>query len=349
MTGRRRRRRRYSWVRLSDDALLDMRFCDLGLRIEDSLLHRRILRLYEELERREIRLRPHCWLAEEWFSPDGVPGIAIPFYLAHPRLAKLEARQMFEVEGRGEDWCMQLLRHEAGHALDSAFQLHRRKLWRRTFGRWSRKYPDHYTPNPQSKNFVMHLDWWYAQCHPAEDFAETFAVWLRPRAQWRRQYAGWPALRKLEAVDELMTSIAGKRPLRRSREHVESVSRIRKTLREHYEEKSKAYGVNVPEVYDPELRRLFPDEPLNGGGGRRLRSAAAFLREIQPDLCHICSRGIGEPPYVIGQIVQEMIQRCREMKLYLTRPEEEVRVDVAVFITVRTLNYLHREHHRIGI
>ena len=29
----------------------------------------------------------------------------------------------------------------------------------------------------------MHLDPWYAQSHPDEDFAETFAVWLTPEVQ----------------------------------------------------------------------------------------------------------------------------------------------------------------------
>jgi hypothetical protein len=323
-----------------------MRFCDLGLRIEGTVLEGRIARLYEELARRDIRFRPHCWLAEEWFSPDGVPGIAIPFYLAHPRLARLEARQMFDVEGYSEASCMRLLRHEAGHAIDTAFQLHRRRMWRRMFGRWSKRYPEWYRPDPRSRDYVLHLDWWYAQSHPAEDFAETFAVWLHPRQQWRSQYAGWPALRKLEYVDELMKSLAGRRPLRRSREHVESIADNRRTLREHYREKRESYGVNIPEVYDADLRRLFPEDPNVRG---RRPSAAAFLRRIQGELCHLCSRGTGEPPYVIAQVVQEMIRRCREMKLYLTRPPAEVRMEVAIFITVQTLNWLHQEHHRIGI
>ena len=42
----------------------------------------------------------HCYLSDEWFTPDGATAIAIPFYLAHPRLAKLEEAQMLEIEGR---------------------------------------------------------------------------------------------------------------------------------------------------------------------------------------------------------------------------------------------------------
>ena len=339
-------RRKPFWARYSDEELLDLRFRDLKIGIPGSALADRIDRLYEELERRDLRFRPHCWLSEEWFSPDGIPGIGIPFYLAHPRLMRLEARQMFGVEGATDAWCMQLLRHEAGHAVCTAFQLHRRKRWRQLFGRFTKAYPKEYTPRPQSRNFVLHLDWWYAQSHPAEDFAETFAVWLRPRSNWRRLYVGWPVLRKLEYVDELMQSIARKRPAVHSREHVESLRDNRRTLRQHYEEKREAYGVNVPEVYDGDLRRLFPDDPaLNG----RRRSAAVFLRRSQSELCQLCARGTGEHPYVFAQILQEMIQRCRALKLYLTRRPEDVRVDVAIFITLQTLNYLHQVHHRVTI
>src|SRR5690606_6795849 len=139
----------------------------------------------EELERRHIKLRPHVWLAEEWFAADGVPGIAIPFYLAHPRLIKLEQRQMLEVEGGTRDECMRILRHEAGHALDTAYRIRRRKQWREVFGPASKKYPEYYHAKPYSKNYVLHLDSWYAQSHPSEDFAETFAVWLKPDSRWR--------------------------------------------------------------------------------------------------------------------------------------------------------------------
>lgn len=333
------------WAAYRDEDLLDLKFSGLNLRLEETLIQQRIHQLYDELENRDLRFRPHCWLAEEWFSPDGIPGIAIPFYLAHPRLAKLEARQMLEVEGGTERWCMKLLRHEAGHAICTAFQLHRRKRWKQVFGHHNKPYPTHYTPRPKSRNFVLHLEWWYAQSHPAEDFAETFAVWMRSHSKWRSQYQGWPALKKLEYMDELMDSIAGRKPLVRTRKQVEPISRLGKTLRDHYREKREHYGVEVPEFYDGELHRLFPQD---SGNGRR-RSAAAFLKRIAPELCRLCARGTGEYPYVIAQLLQDMIIRCRKLNLKLTRPEEEVKTDVAIFITVQTINYLHRVHHRVPV
>jgi len=178
--------RRFPWETLTDDQLLSLRFCDLKLTIEGTDLEVAIERLYRELATRGIRFRPHCWLAEEWFSPDGVPGIAIPFYLAHRRLTSIERRLMREVEGGNRNWLMRILRHEAGHAIDSAYRLRRRRHWRDVFGPASLPYPDTYRPRPGSRRFVQHLGAWYAQAHPTEDFAETFAVWLKPNSPWRR-------------------------------------------------------------------------------------------------------------------------------------------------------------------
>ena len=186
------------WVDWPEDKLLDLRMCDLRVRIEGSVLEDRIAQLHRELAARKLRFRPFFWLSDEWFTPDRVPGIAIPFYLAHPRLMRLERRQMLEVEGGTRDWCMRILRHETGHALDNAYQLRRRGRRWQLFGRPSKRYPEHYLPKPDSQGYVLHLDSWYAQSHPDEDFAETFAVWLQPRSQWRKRYENWPALSKLE-------------------------------------------------------------------------------------------------------------------------------------------------------
>ncbi|MEL6545705.1 MAG: hypothetical protein AAFQ82_13820, partial [Myxococcota bacterium] len=161
------RLKRYWWERLTDRELLDVRLCDLELRLEDTWLAEMVEQLHAELDAHDIRVRPHCWLSEEWFAPDGVPGIGVPFFLAHPRLRKLENRHMLEVEGGNKRWCMKLLRHEAGHAIQSAFRLHRKKKFRTAFGSVAKKYPDHYRPNPKSRNYVLHLYLWYAQSHPA--------------------------------------------------------------------------------------------------------------------------------------------------------------------------------------
>ena len=181
-----------------------VRLKDLKLTIAGTWLEDCLATLHDELAQVGLRVRPHAWISSEWFSPDNTPGIGIPFYLAHPRLTRLESKMILDVEGGTWRECMAILRHEAGHVVQHAYGLARRRAWQRLFGPSSQRYPRYYRPNPASRNFVQHLRLWYAQSHPDEDFAETFAVWLRPRSNWRTRYAGWPALKKLEYVDELM-------------------------------------------------------------------------------------------------------------------------------------------------
>jgi len=333
------------WAEWPDDKLLARRISSLGLRIDGTVLEERIARLHEELENRGLGFRPHFWLSDEWFSPDGIPGIAIPFYLAHPRLARLERRQMLEVEGGSEEWCMKILRHEAGHAIDTAYRLYQRKQYRECFGKYTSPYPEHYRVKPYSKNYVVHLEPSYAQAHPAEDFAETFAVWLKPRSAWRTNYAGWPVLRKLECVDELMQEIRDQKAKVHARSHVDPIRNLKKTLGEHYDEKRKRYGANLSYLFDQHLRKLFSDAPEFA----RRPSAAAFLRRVRDDLRKTVAHWTGEYQYTIDQVLREMIQRCRELNLRLDRSLRRARRDALVLVTVLTMNYLHGGHHRVAL
>jgi len=332
-------------ARLKDDQLLDLRICDLPLTIKGTALEARIRRVYAELELRQIKFRPHCWLSEEWFSPDDSPGIAIPFYLAHPRLMRLERTMMLEVEGGTQEECLKILRHEAGHAIDTAYGLCRRANYRRVFGKQSLPYPEFYQPKPFSRSYVLHLDLWYAQSHPVEDFAETFAVWLRPMSRWRTQYHDWPALKKLEFVNRLMSEIKSKTPPFRRRAKMDSLKSIRKTLREHYDAKRKRYEISHPRFYDRELRRLFSDKPEHAS----LLAAATFLRRLRPELRRVVAQWTGQYQYVINQVLDDMIDRCRELKLRVDRPLPEAERDMLVMLTVQTMNYLHGGHHRVAL
>ena len=334
-----------NWARLRDDALLDVRMSDLGVTLKGTDLEARVARLHDELTHQGIRLRPHCWISEEWFSPEGVPGIAIPFYLAHPRLAKLEHRQMFEVEGGSTEWCMRILRHEAGHALETAYRLSRRRKWQKLFGKATKPYPEFYRPKPYSRSYVLHLESWYAQSHPSEDFAETFAVWLNPNSAWQRRYQGWPAMKKIAYVDELMRELAGRPPLVRSRRHVDPLHRINKTLREHYAAKKEHYGIDLPAVYDRDLRRLFSDLPRDA----QRETASAFLRRVGPRLRRSVAEWTGEHSYTVDQVLREMIARCRQLKLRTCRPEARAIQDATVFLTVQTMNFVHSGHRRVAL
>ena len=346
-TSRRRAstRSRHWWARLPDDELLDLRICDLGLDIEGTPLERRIQRLYQELARQGLRFKPHCWLSDEWFAPDKIPGIAIPFYLAHPRLMRLEDQMMLEVEGGSHRWCMQLLRHEAGHAYETAYRLGRRKHWRRTFGKASRPYPEYYRPRPFSRNYVLHLGWWYSQSHPCEDFAETFAVWLAPQSKWQTRYADWPALRKLEYTQELMAELAGRAPLVRSRAKEWPLSRIKTTLRAYYEKKQERHGSQYPDFYDRDLKRLFP-LPGNPGDAP---AAAAYLRRLEPELRQLVARWTGEYNYTVDLVLKDMIKRCRELDLRVARTEADLKAEAAVMLTMQTMNFVYSTEHKVAL
>jgi hypothetical protein len=333
------------WANLPDEELLAVRMCDLDLSIEGSSLEDRVAELYQELSNRQITFRPHFWLSDEWFTPDGVSGVAIPFYMAHPRLAKLELSQMLEVEGGTPSWCLRILRHEAGHAIDNAFDLRKRTRRRRLFGPPSAPYPEYYLPKPYSKSFVLHLDSWYAQSHPDEDFAETFAVWLTPESEWRERYAGWPALKKLEYIDALMHEIAGARPRYASRRQVDPLRRLKKTLRQHYDAKREHYGLEHPHFYDRDLRRLFSDAPEHAHN----MPAHRFIARVRKDIRRMIAGWTGEYQYTIDQVFDEMIDRSRQLKLRLKSAEDRTKLDFLVLLTVQVMNYLHSGRHRTAL
>jgi hypothetical protein len=290
-----------------------MRFCDLRLTIERSPLARHVRRLYADLERRGLGLRPHVWLSEEWFSPDGVPGIAVPFYLAHPRLERLERRIMREAEGGNSRLMLRILRHEAGHALDNAYRLRRRKRWREVFGPASLPYPARYRARAGSRRYVHHLGEWYAQAHPAEDFAETFAVWLTPKSAWRKSYAGWPAVRKLQAVDELVASVRGKRAPVRNRTRIEPLHLNTRTLAQHYRRKLAHNRLIRRGLADELLQRAFSPERCRRGALR----AARLLRGNFRPLSTAVARALRLELYSVEQILRMLIERAERLQLYV--------------------------------
>lgn len=333
------------WASWSDDALLDLPMCDLHVTLTGSFLERPIVELTRELEERQLLFRPHFWLSNEWFTPDGVPGIAIPFYLAHPRLAKLEQSQMLEVEGGTMEWCLRILRHEAGHAIENAYKIRRRKTRQQIFGKSSQRYPLYYSPRPYSRSFVRHLDLWYAQSHPDEDFAETFAVWLTPDSLWDQRYQGWPVLKKLTYVDELMAELRGVTPAVTTREEVDPLPSLKKTLREHYERKRKHYGIESQLQYDPDLKRLFSHLPTHASR----QSAATFLNRIRREVRRKVAGWTGEYQYTIDQILEDMIQRCRALNLRVPISDEQAKLDFTILLTVHTMNVLRSGRHRVAL
>ena len=333
------------WIDWTDEQILDLHFYELSIKIPSSPVAPYIRQLHEELKQRGIKFRPHFWLSDDWFTPDGTPGIALPFYMAHIRLQKLELNQMLEVEGGTAEWCMRILRHETGHAIENAYRLRRLRQRQKLFGKSSKTYPEWYTPKPYSKRYVVHLDMWYAQSHPDEDFAETFAVWLDPDSNWKERYADWPAFRKLKYIDELMQNLASKPPPVVNKKRVEPIGKIQKTLREHYHEKRDLYGLDYPDFYEQDVRRLFSNHPDYNHNIQ----ADKYLLKIRKNVRKKISYWTGEYQYTIDQVFKEMIAYCRKHKLKLVGNEEQTKLDFMVLLTVQTMNYLNDGHHRVAL
>jgi hypothetical protein len=336
---------RYAWENLTDEQLLSLRFCDLKLTIDGTDLENAIERLYRELATRGIQFRPHCWLSQEWFSPDGIPGIAIPFYLAHRRLMTIERRFMREVEGGNRNWLMRILRHEAGHAIDSAFRLRRRRHWREIFGPASLPYPDTYRPRPGSRRFVQHLGSWYAQAHPTEDFAETFAVWLKPNSPWRREYLGWPAYVKLQYIDGLADEFGGGPPPVTDRSRIEDVADEPRTLRQHYEHKLARYRMPRRSGADELLLKVFITAPRRSNAPK----AASVLRDLRNPLRQQFVRTGAFSEYLVHQVLRLMIERCEALNLYLRGSRRELKPHLVWVIARLAESYEERQLPRVAL
>ena len=326
-----------SWHALKDEELLTLRICDLGVRIEQSELEPRIRQFHGELAARGVLLRPDCYLGDEWFSPEGVPAIAIPFYLAHPRLKTLELHQMLEVEGGTAEWCQMLLRHECGHAIDHAHQFSSRGDWQSIFGSPETEYaPETYRPRPYSKSFVRHLPNWYAQAHPDEDFAETFAVWMTtPPDGWRKRYRGWKAIEKLEYVNNLMTEAAGRPPTVTGGRRISDANKLRKTLAHYYAARRKLYAEDFPDFYDADLRAIFGNAEPDG------ESAVSVMRRHRGSLIASIVQWTGQRKYTVSMLVRKLMLRCGELGLRAPQDAARLHFELVAYLTALVTKHLY--------
>ena len=322
------------WQSISEEDLLKYRIRDMGLQISGTVLESRVARLYTELEQKGIAFHPGCYLADEWLCPDREPIIGIPFYLAQARLVSMEKKMMLEAEGSTEEWCMKLLRHECGHALNYAYKFFEQRSWRKLFGKFETPYYHvTYHAKPYSKRYVVHLEDNYAQAHPDEDFAETFAVWLNPADDWRIRYRGWPALKKLEYVDAIMNGIAGKAPEVTTNSTPWSAARMTSTLGVFYDRKRKYLGAEFPGYYDPGLRRIFREKNESDASEKSPQTAERFLRKHRKQLLQILMLWIPQRKYDVDRLLEKLISRCAHLDLRLNKSTEETLLAIGSFVT----------------
>jgi hypothetical protein len=319
-------------------ALLGRRISELGLSIRGSRIERLVQQLDRELEAKGLAFRPPVYLSDEWGCPDATPLIGVPFYLADPRLEQIEAEVVGAVESDAE--AMRYLRHEAGHAYNYAYGLYERPDWRRTFGPYSRPYRDRYHVDPFSRDFVRHILGWYAQKHPDEDFAETFAVWLTPGADWRREYAGWTALRKLEYVDGVMRELAEVVPdVPPPTEDDVPVESMHYTIADHYRENAESLPLVDRMHFDGDLRALFAgvDEAPSS------EPARLFLLRHERELVSRVSYWTGESPTVVRALVELLAERAEALGLRVSGLEASTLIELTAFGTAVIMNYRYTD------
>ena len=324
---------KYDWKNTSTETLLKTKICDFSLSIKDSKIQLCIDQLYQELSQRGLRFRPHIWISTEWFSPHGVPGFAVPFYLFHPKLMELEQIFIGEVEGGTKEWFMKLLRHETGHAIDNGFLLRKSKKRQQLFGLSGLAYPVDYNPKPFSKNFVRHLGGHYAQAHPDEDWAETFALWLNPKSNWREKYRGWGALDKLIFVEELMNKCANLKQKQANKETPDEISGCEQTLQEYFDQKRQRYKIAkkawMPSVY-------------------RIKCSDSYLIANKKKLCQKLAPITNQCQYIINKAYKEVILAKREESVLHVKdkaPQEEILYALASYVQ----EFVRQKRHRIAM
>ncbi|PYI76111.1 MAG: hypothetical protein DMF04_08925 [Verrucomicrobia bacterium] len=321
------------WAALNDEQLLECRISKLDLRLEGTSLEPLVEQLYDELSANGLVFHPPTHIGDEWFVPVGIPAIFVPFFLVHERLRALERKMMLEVEGDSKEWFMKLIRHEAAHAYNYAYRLPHTERWEQVFGQSSdEETPEFYRPRPFSRSYVVNLDDWYAQSHPDEDFAETFAVWLTPGLDWRTRYAGWKALQKLEYIDGLMQSLQGKAPPHLPRYRVAEYNCLNLKLKTYYARKRKLYEDTYPGFYDTDLRQLFA-----APAGLK---ASSYLRLRRRRLVNAVCQWTNEKKYRVNELLTRLIERCDHLGLYVDNDDPQEDFRVAAFITTLVMNYL---------
>ena len=317
-------------------SVLETRICDLGLTIEGSAVEKFVQQLYRELEQKKIiKFWPPCYLTDEWGCPSGEPTIGIPFYLARPDLAQIESEHN-DLEDSRE--IMKYLRHEAGHAFNYAYKLHRTPEWKQLFGPYRRPYRENYRPVLFSKEYVRYLPGWYAQKHPDEDFAETFAVWMTPRSNWRKKYRGWAALAKLQYMDRIARELGNADPLRKRGTPDITVADMEVTVGEFYRhsiEQIPLLEVNL----DDDLAALF-NVPKKK---RSAEPAQAFLARHRKMLVDQISVWTAMQRPLVRKLMESIAKRSGEMGLLIDRRKEAEHLsEFTVFATTLVMNHLAR-------
>jgi hypothetical protein len=320
--------------------LLNSRIAEMGLRIEGSPIEPFIERLYREMMAKGLQFLPEAYPTDAWGCPDEVPVIGIPFYLTNKHLSRIEEEQTGEIETG--PMAMMLLRHEAGHAINYAYRLYKRPDWVEVFGPFHKPYRDSFRPDPFSRQFVRHIvahqyGRTYAQKHPDEDFAETFAVWLTPRSNWRRRYRNWPALDKLKYVDSLMKSLAREEPRVTTGKLCTPVENMNMLLAEHYGQRAERFRAAAQGYVDDKLREIFP-----AVRGKKMTPVQTVLEKHRETLVERVTRWSGLEEVEVRTLAEKLEDRAGVLGLQFPHRQLTAKLlDVTSLVTSMAMDFAY--------
>lgn len=320
-------------------SLLNTPLCQLSLQLKGSLVEECIQIVQNELKDNGINFKFHSWVSDEWFCPDGISGIAIPFYLLNEDVAKLEKKYIGYIEGQSKEECLKLIRHEVGHAIDNAFNLRDCSKRKELFGSSKLKYPKEYIRKPFSRNYVKHLSENYAQSHPDEDWAETFAVWLTPNSNWKRKYSNWGAINKLNYIDNLMHTLKGKRAKSLCRDTIDEIDTLGITLKTYLNRKVKTKRKFQGPIFNRSINNVFAT-------GRKT-NALSFIKENEKELCLKVAKKTNQYHYIVRDVLKELKAECKKNELTLKMPVRETRTHLIKLLSKSTLLYIKQGKNKV--
>src|SRR5438270_6056320 len=207
---------------------------------------------------------------------------------------------------------MMYMRHEAGHASNYAYELYKTPEWQAQFGKFRKSYRDQYKPIPFSRKFVRHMEGWYAQKHPDEDFAETFAVWMTPRSNWRERYQGWGAMQKLKYMDRIARKLRDVEPSRPQGHTDVTVEQMEDTVQQFYENHNAEEREVKELLLDPDLKDIFNVSARKRNG---VRPAAELLRENRKIIIDKLTYWSGVRRPLIKNLLESIEERVAELGL----------------------------------
>jgi hypothetical protein len=318
---------------------------DLKLTIEGTRLEPVVSEFGRELESVGIRrLRPRFYLSTEWGVAFNTVAIGIPFYLARPDLTALHVERHGHIEGFGPIDILRYLRHEMGHVVCYGYKLYDEPEWVNLFGSITQPYVEEYRPAPFSRRYVRHLPGWYAQKHPDEDWAETFAVWMTPGLDWRTEYGDRPAaLAKLTYCDRTLVRLRDIDPLVTASDLDEDVGQIAISADEFY--RAQSLPAEFPLGLDGALRAIFEDlgapEDLTSIAPRK--PASALIRKNERVLMANVYRWTGHFPERTRALLRHLAERAEGLnQVYPEDREMPAIAAITTLVTALAMNHVHR-------